>query len=138
MFFANDIAADPGCPRRLYLACWGNETGFPARRGGLYVSEDGGQSWSLLLDDSLHVYGVTVWPHNADTLYATVYEGAVLRSCDQGRTWEALPGYDFKWPKTVQADPFDRGMLYLTTFGSCLWHGPASGAEKEFGNVRIS
>lgn len=137
VFYGNDIAIGPGNPARLYLACWGSETGFPARRGGLHVSEDGGQSWQLILNGSLHIYGITVWPHNPGVLYATAYEGFVFRSEDCGKSWETLPGYDFKWPKAVVADPYDSGMLYLSTFGSCLWHGPAAGAAKEFGIVRI-
>ena len=135
VFFANDADWDRENPQRLYLACWGNENGYPARHGGLYATEDGGQSWKALLDTSLHVYGITVIPGAPQALYAAAYEGVVLRSLDGGGSWRALDGIDFKWPKKVQADPNDPSLIYVSTFGSCLWHGPAEGCAKEFGRV---
>lgn len=135
VFFPNDMDCSPG---KLYLACWGNEKGQPERHGGLHVSGDGGRTWECALDESLHVYGVTVDGQSPETVYATAYEGLVLRSLDGGRTWKELEGIDFRWPKKVQIDPDDRDMIFVTTFGSCAWHGPAGGAPKAFGRVSLN
>lgn len=136
VYFPNDIGFDPRNPDKVYLACWGSENGQPERCGGLYVSQDGGKGWTPLLDKSLHVYGITVWGNNPDILYATTYEGNIYRSVDCGKSWVDFQGCNFKWPKKVQADPADGGMVYITTFGACAWHGPAEGGPREFGNVR--
>ncbi len=115
----------------LYLACWpenATASGDP-RGGGLLSSGDRGISWDRLLDERLHVYAVAGLPGRPETLFATLFEGAVLRSDDRGKTWGRLGGIDFAWPKTVAPD--GHGGIYLSTFGSGVWRGPAEGTGEE-------
>lgn len=123
--FPNNLCAVPEAPGRLYLACWPTDGG---RGGGAYLSEDGGGRWQPVYPESAHVYGVAVPPCKPSSVVITTFEGTVMRSDDKGRTWLKLPGYDFKWAKEPIFDPNHEGMLFITTFGGSVWHGPDGGA----------
>jgi len=127
--FPNDLAFDPSRPARLYLACWPKVVDDAEHCGGLYRTEDGGQSWTNVFDESSHVYGVAVDRANPATVFLTNFEGSIYRSDDFGMHWKRLGGYDFKWAKQPILDPYNAGMLYVTTFGSSVWYGPAQGVE---------
>lgn len=124
----NDLVPDPSEPRRMYLAAWPRTVDGAEHHGGLYVTEDGGASWRNVFDPAAHVYGVAVDPANASTVFINTFDGAAYRSDDRGRSWRRLGGYNFKWGHRPVVDPHNRGMIYLTTFGSSVWHGPAGGA----------
>jgi len=68
---------------------------------------------------------VTVDPANPESLYLSTFDAALYHSTDRGRTWSALPGFDFQWGYRPVPDPHRPGMLYMTTFGSSVWYGPA-------------
>lgn len=123
--FPNDLAFDPYHPQRLYLATWPTQVDNTEIHGGLYRSDDGGQTWTNIYDESSHVYGVTVDKNNPATVIITTFEGKVLRSDDFGQTWKPLAGFTFQWPKQPIFDPHNPGMLYVTTFGSSMWYGSA-------------
>jgi hypothetical protein len=40
-----------------------------------------------------------------------------------------LKGYNFKWAHRPIVDLFHHEMLYVTTFGSSVWHGMANGDD---------
>ncbi len=117
----NGLAVDPADPRRLYLAAWARQG---ARNGGIYVSTDRGATWRRAHDGDQHVYDVTIDPRRPQVLYASGFESAAWRSDDRGATWTRVPGYDFKWGHRVVPDPAEAGMVYITTFGGSVWHGP--------------
>ena len=124
----NDLVFDPTEPKRMYLAAWPRTIDQQEHHGGLYLTEDGGASWRGVFDPAAHVYGVDVDPANTSTVFINTFDGAAYRSDDRGRNWRRLGGYNFKWGHRPVVDPHNRGMLYLTTFGSSVWHGPAEGA----------
>jgi photosystem II stability/assembly factor-like uncharacterized protein len=121
----NGLAIDPQNPSRLYLAAWGRSTGEGALDGGIYLSTDRGATWRRVLARDQHIYDVTIDPTDARVLYAAGFESAAWRSADRGLTWKRIPGFDFKLGHRVIVDPLDRGMIYITTFGGSVWHGPA-------------
>jgi photosystem II stability/assembly factor-like uncharacterized protein len=123
----NGILADPGDPRRLYLAAWARQG---ARNGGIYLSTDRGASWRRVHEADQHVYDVTIDPRRPSVLYACGFESAAWRSEDRGETWRRLAGYDFKWGHRVVPDPSDQGKVYVTTYGGSVWHGPAARVVK--------
>jgi len=130
--FPNSMAVDPSNPRRAYLACWPQtiEPEHVERHGGLYRTEDAGDSWINVFDDAAHVYGVAVDPEHTSRVYITTFEGYVLRSDDRGGKWGRLGGFNFKWAKNPILEPSDsHGMMYITTFGGGLWLGPQEGIE---------
>ena len=75
----------------------------------LYVSRDGGESWSELSSlrsvptvekwmfpappGVAHVKHITFDPRSADTIYASIEVGGLLKSTDGGQTWRQLSGF---------------------------------------------
>jgi photosystem II stability/assembly factor-like uncharacterized protein len=124
----NGLALDPRDNRRIYLAAWGQErTGGVDLSGGVWLSTDGGQSWRSIFSKSQHVYDVTINPKAPDTLYICGFDAAAYRSTDAGLHWTRIRGYNFKWGHRVVMDPNDASMIYITTYGGSVWHGPAAG-----------
>ncbi len=123
----NGLAIDPENPRRLYLAAWGRRISSRKSGGGIFLTDDAGASWRQVLDRDQHVYDVTVDPANANTLYACGFESSAWRSVDRGASWGRIRGYNFKWGHRVFPDPADHSMIYITTYGGSVWHGPAEG-----------
>ena len=126
----NGLAIDPRAPERLYLATWARAKGMHGDGGGIYISEDGGQSWKVLFDRDRHVYDVTIDPADPDTLYAAGFESSAWRSTDRGQHWTRIPGFNFKWGHRVIVDPTDRSKIYVTTFGGSVWHGSVNGQDQ--------
>jgi photosystem II stability/assembly factor-like uncharacterized protein len=118
------LTIDVRDPQRLYLAAWRRRGTEKSGGGGIYLSTDGGKNWRNVLDSDQHVYDVTADPRTPDTLYACGFESAAWRSTDRGRTWQRIPGFDFKWGHRVIPDPADPKMVFITTFGGSVWHGP--------------
>jgi photosystem II stability/assembly factor-like uncharacterized protein len=125
----NGLAIDPHDPQRLYLAAWGRATGMNGTGGGIYLSSDGGSTWKSVLNRDQHVYDVTIDPRDPDLLYASGFESSAWRSNDRGEHWTRIPGYNFKWGHRVMPDLMDPSMIYISTFGGGVWHGPSAGAQ---------
>ena len=123
----NGLAVDADDPSRLYLAAWGRQTPNGAVAGGIFISGDGGKSWRNVLSKDQHVYDVTIDPRDSRVVYACGFESSAWRSTDRGETWERIRGYNFKWGHRVIPDPQNPAMIYVTTFGGSVWHGPAAG-----------
>ncbi len=80
----------PSDPRRLYA------TVDASQNGGIYRSDDGGESWYLLTKDNRY-YGrasdfaeLKVDPKNADIVYSA--NVVTWKSADGGKTWNAFRG----------------------------------------------
>jgi photosystem II stability/assembly factor-like uncharacterized protein len=123
----NGLAIDPVDQRRLYLAAWGRTTPDGAVNGGVFLSNDSGRSWHNVLAKDQHVYDVTIDPRDPRILYACGFESSAWRSTDRGETWQRIRGFNFKWGHRIIPDPLNPDMIYVTTFGGSVWHGPAAG-----------
>jgi photosystem II stability/assembly factor-like uncharacterized protein len=126
----NGLAIDPGNPQRLYLASWARAAGVHGNGGGVFLSEDGGKTWRLVLDRDRHVYDVTIDPRNSKILYAAGFESSAWLSTDSGADWTRIPGFNFKWGQRVISDPVDPEKVYITTFGGGVWHGSIHGEDR--------
>jgi hypothetical protein len=111
----------------MYLAAWGLEREGGSTGGGVFLSTDGGLSWTTIFDQAQHVYDVTVDPKAPDTLYICGFDAAAFRSTDAGVHWTRIRGYNFTWGHRVMMDPNDAAKIYITTYGGSVWHGPAAG-----------
>jgi photosystem II stability/assembly factor-like uncharacterized protein len=122
----NGLAIDQRDPARLYLAAWGRSTpdGAHGDGGGIFLSVDAGARWRNVLAKDGHIYDVTTDPKDWRVLYAAGFESSAWRSSDRGLTWRRLAGFDFKWGHRVIPDPLDSALVYITTFGGGVWHGP--------------
>ncbi|MBW7996484.1 MAG: hypothetical protein FVQ81_07955 [Candidatus Glassbacteria bacterium] len=123
----NALAVDPAKPERMFLALWprtenGRETG-----GGLLRTEDSGKSWQRVFREDAHVFSVALEPENPSRVYINTFDSAAFTSADGGRSWNKIRGYDFKWGHRVIPDLHKPGMIFLTTFGGGLFHGPGDG-----------
>jgi photosystem II stability/assembly factor-like uncharacterized protein len=112
---------------RLYLAAWGRNLPHQSEGGGVYISEDDGKTWKASWTRDQHIYDVTVNPKHVEVVYAAGYESSIWRSGDRGETWKRIPGFNFKWINRVIPDPQNENLIYITTFGGGVWHGPAVG-----------
>jgi len=126
----NGLAIDAHDSKRLYLATWARATGLHGEGGGVFLSEDAGQTWRNVLDRDQHVYDVTVDPLDAHVLYACGFESSAWRSDDSGEHWIRIPGYNFKWGHRVIPDQESASKVYITTFGGSVWHGSVKGTER--------
>jgi photosystem II stability/assembly factor-like uncharacterized protein len=123
----NGLAIDPRNPQRLYLAAWARAAGTHGLGGGIYASNDGGETWKQVLDRDQHVYDVTIDPRNPNVLYAAGFESSAWRSSDRGEHWTRIAGPNFKWMHRVIPDPMISGNIYVTTYGGGVWHGQGDG-----------
>ena len=139
MLFPNGIDYDRQNPDRIYLGCWADIDlsdlvgGDIARTngkneliempGGIFMSEDGGESWKSIFDQKQYIYDVTVDPRHKGRLYCVTFNQAAYRSDDFGKSWKRIKGYDFHWGQRIVIDENDPDKVYITTFGSSVWHG---------------
>jgi len=126
----NGLAVDPQDTHRLYLATWARAAGQHGDGGGVFLSEDGGESWRQTLEHDRHVYDVTIDPRESRILYAAGFESSAWRSIDRGEHWVRIPGFNFKWGYRVIPDPQDEGKVYITTFGGGVWHGSLTSEDQ--------
>lgn len=117
------IAVDLVHPQRVYLSTWARATGEHGEGGGVYISDDAGQHWTASLTKDQHVYEVTLDPRVPGTVYACGFESSAWVSRDDGKHWQRIAGYNFKWGHRVIPDPDDTQQIYITTFGGGVWHG---------------
>ncbi len=101
---ASDIAMDPSNPRILFAGFWEArrypwdlKSGGPG--SGLYVSHDGGDTWTQLTGHGLPdgiwgKVGVAVAPSDGRRVYALIEaeHGGLFRSDDGGETWKLASG----------------------------------------------
>jgi photosystem II stability/assembly factor-like uncharacterized protein len=125
----NGLAIDPTNPQRLYLAAWARAVGTHGIGGGIYLSDNGGQTWRQVFARDQHVYDIAVDPHRPNILYAAGFESSAWKSADRGEHWTRIPGPNFKWMQRVIVDPETPGDIYVTTFGGGVWHGSADASS---------
>ncbi len=138
LLFPNGIGVDPKNPGKIYLGCWSNLSlsdlvGADVARaggndtlrmqGGIFVSENGGDTWQQTFDSTKYVYDVTTDPNHDGRIYCNTFNGGAFRSDDYGKTWKRLKDYNFHWGHRVVIDENDKENVYLTTFGSSALHG---------------
>lgn len=129
------LTVDLRDPQRLYLTAWGHEGVEADHGGGVFLSNNAGQTWKPIFQDSQHVYDLTLDPRNPSVLYISGFDSAAYRSADGGIHWSRLQGYNFKWGHRVILDPNDPSKIYITTYGGGVWHGPALGDPAARGDI---
>lgn len=137
--FPVGMTSDPADPNHLFLACWSDislsdliggdiakQTGGNQQiplRGGVFASTDGGDTWRSVFDKKQYVYDVTADPRRKGRFFINTFNGAAYMTDDEGSNWKKLKGYDFHWGQRPVIDIHSEDKIYLTTFGSSVWHG---------------
>jgi len=137
---ARSLAYDPRNPDHVFL---GTST------GSVFVSTDGGQSWSrfahLGSGDNYVLDHIIIDPRNPTIIFASAWNvennkaGDVFRSRDGGDTWTALPAMHEKSVRALAMAPSDSNVLisgtlegvYRSQDGGDNWQriSPANHAE---------
>jgi photosystem II stability/assembly factor-like uncharacterized protein len=108
------LAYDPANPNHVLLG---------TSAGQMFLSQDGGASWSLFAHlgpgDDYVLDHIIFDPSHPSTIYVAAWslynadEGDVFRSDDGGRTWHALPGVHGKSIRALAMAPSDPNLLII-------------------------
>jgi photosystem II stability/assembly factor-like uncharacterized protein len=121
----NRIILHPTNPDIL-LACTSNDPNFSSFNSGIYKSVDGGNSWTQVYDASRRVQQLVATPSNFNILYATLNNGGVIKSTNQGDTWfDSSTGLVPDGRVEIAIAPDNPNKLYASV------EGTISGAESD-------
>jgi photosystem II stability/assembly factor-like uncharacterized protein len=132
----HDLLIDYENAQRMYLSCWPRKTDAGDMFGGVYKTDDGGESWKQVFDQRVRVNAADIDPENANILYLNTFQNAAYRSADFGESWSRIEGFRFKWGQRPVPDPHNPGMLFLTTYGGSVFYGPAEGLKGTFEGIQ--
>ena len=108
---ARSLAYDPSSPKHIYLGTSSSQ---------LYVSEDGGESWSrwATLGKTLDYVldHIVIDPSNPGTIYIGAWTvnhegGAIFISKDHGETWTSVASMEGKSVRALAMAPSDHNVL---------------------------
>jgi photosystem II stability/assembly factor-like uncharacterized protein len=123
------VAVAPSDSKRVYAL-------IEAEKGGLYRSDDGGESWSLASDDHkltqrIWYFGtLTIDPKNADVVWAP--QVPLLKSIDGGKSFKVIKGAHHGDHHDAWIDPMNPkrmivandGGVDISTDGGQTWYAP--------------
>jgi photosystem II stability/assembly factor-like uncharacterized protein len=123
------VAVAPSDPQRVYAL-------VEAEKGGLFRSDDGGETWALVSDNrtirqrAWYYSTLTVHPTNPDVVYAP--NVPLMRSIDGGKTFGRVGGTHHSDHHDLWIDPMnpDRmidandGGVDISTDGGKTWYAP--------------
>ena len=131
----SDLLIDPEDPLHRYLSCWPRHIDGKDVKGGVFMTEDGGKSWTQVFDERVRVFAAAFHPGDKRTIYINTFQNAAYCSEDAGKTWNRIKGYRFKWGHRPVPDPRNPDKLFLTTYGGSVFYGDDRGMPLEFGKI---
>ena len=82
---------------------------------GIYKSEDGGLTWTHMINGlrSPYIYEIAIDPFDPQHLLASVYTYGVDQSFDGGETWEETSGFPpYAVSYSIDFNPTDSQIVY--------------------------
>lgn len=128
-----DIAVHPTNPDLAYAAM---------ASGGIFVTQDGGTSWSPIFDQeaALPVGAVALDPSDPDVIYAGTGEAnaaslsffglGVFKSVDAGGSWQSLGLEATRYIARIVVDPADGNRVYVAATGALFEPNPERGVYR--------
>jgi hypothetical protein len=127
LLYPKDFSVDPRNSQRLLLAA--ADAGRDDQSGGLYLTEDSGQTWRRIARQGPQTFGGYFHPKHPDWLYMTLTEDApgagLWVSRNSGKSWQPFADLPFSNVQRVEFDPANDEVIHVTTFGGSVWRGPA-------------
>jgi hypothetical protein len=128
LLYIKDFSVDARNSQRLLMGA--ADAGRGDESGGLYLTEDGGQTWQRIGRKGPQTFGGYFHPRRAGWIYMTLTEAApgagLWLSRDVGKTWQAFDDLPFSNVQRVEFDPASDAILHVTTFGGSVWRGPVA------------
>jgi photosystem II stability/assembly factor-like uncharacterized protein len=127
LLYPKDFDVHPRDSNRILVgAC---DSSWEDKSGGLYRTEDCGQTWQRIGRQGPQTFGGCFHPKFEGWIYMTLTEDApgagLWLTRDNGRTWQAFNDLPFANIQRVDFDPADDTRIHVTTFGGSVWRGPA-------------
>lgn len=116
----NSIAVEEDNPDVVYVA---------SARGGVFRTEDDGQTWEPLFDDQLFLSAadIEINPQNPNSIFVGTGDASIssnhyigdgiYRSTDRGQTWQQLGLEQHGIVSRIEVHPMDTNIIYATTTG---------------------
>ena len=131
------VLIDPENADNMVLSAWGrsSKTGFsPCIGGGIFISGDAGKTWKPVLQKDQFIHDLTYDPR-IKRYYACGFGSSAYWSDDRGETWTRIKGFNHKLGRRVDIDPGNADMIFITTYGGGVWHGPAKGDDQSVEDI---
>jgi photosystem II stability/assembly factor-like uncharacterized protein len=125
----HDLLIDPQHQGILYVCCWPRTVNGRDIAGGMIKTEDDGKTWQRIFDERMRVNSAAMDHSDSKKIYFNTFQNAAYYSEDSGNSWKRIEGYRFKWGQRVIPDLNNPGMIFLTTYGGSVFHGPAEGIK---------
>jgi photosystem II stability/assembly factor-like uncharacterized protein len=109
------LVVDPREQKRIFAAVWYQETGAG---GGIFQSQDGGQTWKLLGLEGETVRALEIAPSQPEELVAGTRSG-VFHSTDSGKSWGRISpegDEELRNVDSIAIDPRDPKIIYAGTY----------------------
>jgi photosystem II stability/assembly factor-like uncharacterized protein len=131
LLYLKDFSVDSRNSERILVGA--ADAGGGDQSGGLYLTEDAGQTWQRIGRQGPQTFGGYFHPRHDGWIYMTLTEGApgagLWLSRDNGKNWSAFDEVPFSNIQRVEFDPAQDDVIHLTTFGGSVWRGPAMPSE---------
>jgi len=125
--YLKDFSVDPRHSNRILVGA--ADAGNGDESGGLYLTEDSGQTWNRIGRAGPQTFGGYFHPMQDGWMYMTLTEDApgagLFFSSNNGKTWQPFNELPFSNIQRVEFSASNDTLIHVTTFGGSVWRGPA-------------
>jgi len=119
----NRIIIHPTNPDIL-LTCTSNDPNYSSFDSGIFKSTNGGTSWTRVYNGDRRVQQLVADPNNFNIIYATINNGGVIKSVNQGNNWfDASTGMVPDGRVEIAIAPQNTNRIYASVEGAVSGSG---------------